>query len=611
MEMKNPKRPPGSLHVPRASIDDMHRLGEHGSQSHLLPGPSANPIVKPSKPQSPRRTWMRLIQDTWFSEISLMVFSFFAFLAIIVVLAVYDHKPVPDFKYGLKLNTIISILAIASKSSLIFVVSASIGQLKWVWFQTGKRRLKSLQAFDEASRGPLGSISVLFSRPKRGHGLITLGAAVTILALAFEAFMQQIMSYPIRQVGKDSSQASTKQSFVVFDYNDFDAEFDKGYMSAVYAGAWTDNFNMNPSCPSGNCTWPPFQSIGWCSKCEDITSQATLDKCNDLPEVTHLTGSETYPCNVTIPQGMWSSFPIRVEGKQTDSPGTLIELPWKSLWKSGTNVHGAIAGVENPIFAVVYAELDPPIESLDPAKDTKIKNVTQCVLSPCTRTYDISVSNGEPSIHLSPPDWGTITHDGCIYWEEQKYSCPYTLYKSTTSNITSSVSTWYENALSSFNAVSYFTTVYNITSPLYIRTGEVTEDIIERIWAVGLDIVMDNIAASLTKYNLERSNDTVFGTMSVSELYVSVEWGWITLPAIVLLSTMVLFISTILGSRRHGLQLWKCAILPAMYHGLEDDILPDGPEYATVSQMRDMAKVPVDLGFSGARNRLMFRRDAT
>lgn len=609
MEMKKPKRPPGFLHVPRASIDDIHQLKEHGSQSHLLPSPSANPIVKPSKPQSPRRTWMHLTQDTWFNEVFLMVFSFFAFLAIIVVLAVYDHRPVPDFKYGLKLNTIISILAIASKSSLIFVVSASIGQLKWIWFQTGKRRLKSLQAFDEASRGPLGSISVLFSRPKRGHGLITLGAAVTILALAFEAFMQQILSYPIRQVDQDSSQASTKQNYVLFDYDEFYNGNDKGYMSAIYAGLWTNSFNMNPRCPSGNCTWPPFQSVGWCSQCEDITSQATLVNCSDLPDVTRVSGSHRYPCNVTIPQGSWASFPIRVEGADDDSHGNMIEVPWGMIWESGVYVDGVVAGVENPLFALVYAELNkPPIDSPHPAKDINIKNVTQCVLSPCTRTHSVSVSNGEPSIHLSPPDWRTITNypggkcDDNICWQAE--------YKSTASNITSTIS--FQTALNMlYDEVSYISSVYNLTGPFYTQTGGEVGDTIIRVGTVGLDTLMDNIAMSLTGYVLGRSNDTVYGTMSVSELYVFVEWGWITLPAIVLLSTMVLFISTVFGSRRHGLQLWRCAILPTMYHGLEKDILPDGPEYATVSQMRDMAKVPVELGFSGARNRLMFQRDST
>lgn len=98
-----------------------------------------------------------------------MSFSFLSFLAIIVVLAVYDQKPSPNLKRGLKLNTIISILATASKSSLIFVVSGATGQLKLIWFWTGKRNLKSLQTFDEARRGPLGSMSVLLSlAPEKG-----------------------------------------------------------------------------------------------------------------------------------------------------------------------------------------------------------------------------------------------------------------------------------------------------------------------------------------------------------------------------------------------------------------------------------------------------------
>ncbi|KAL2800378.1 hypothetical protein BJX66DRAFT_332517 [Aspergillus keveii] len=74
------------------------------------------------------------IVDTWFYKVLAMMFSLMCFTGIVASLMVYDNNPAPGFFYGLTLNGIISLLAAASKSSLIFVIAEFIGQLKWLWF---------------------------------------------------------------------------------------------------------------------------------------------------------------------------------------------------------------------------------------------------------------------------------------------------------------------------------------------------------------------------------------------------------------------------------------------------------------------------------------------
>lgn len=51
-------------------------------------------------------------------------------------------------------------------------------------------------------------------------------------------------------------------------------------VNGLNAGIWGSGFEMEPSCPSGNCTWPVFRSAGWCSKCADITSATTFVGCD-------------------------------------------------------------------------------------------------------------------------------------------------------------------------------------------------------------------------------------------------------------------------------------------------------------------------------------------
>lgn len=584
---------------------DLTPASNHASTSQLFPSPgSGDDKRSDSTAAQPKikRGWKYLAMDTWYGETLILSFSFLSFLAIVIVLAVYDEKPSPSLKWGLKLNTIISILATACKSSLIFVVSEAMGQLKWIWFWTGKRKLKGLQTIDEASRGPLGSVSVLFSRPQKGRALIMLGAAITILALAFEAFMQQIVSYPVRQVDGKTDQAVAKRNGLLFDTESY-YDYEEDVVGAIYAGVWTTDFRLDPTCPSGNCTWPPFQSIGWCSQCEDITSQATLANCTDIPEDTDMTEPHVYPCNVTVPEGNWASFPIHVSKTRGVA---MLEMATEMVWTVGIRPPGEYAGVENPLVVLAHAKMhDYPISTPShPEKDMKIDNVTQCVLSPCMRTYSVSVSGGSPAIHVSPPSWGELVDDG----RGLRDSCN-AVFQSTAGNITAGISPSFLLNFEYLHESIQLGTLYNYNgNGMWNQSGETYEDSLRRLQVVGAEEIMQNLAASLTRYGLENSTEIVHGTMSVSRVYVSVEWEWITLPAIVLLASMALFISTVVKNKKHRLKLWKSAILPLLYHGLDDDLLRDGPEYATVSKMQWTASVPVGFAHSETRNRLMFRR---
>lgn len=147
--------------------NDSNSAGSHDrtSEYELLSQLTSPPprAAEPPQQQSKSifRRWTPLILNTWLCEILAIIFSFACFIAITCVLWVFNDKPPPDFAYGFTLNAIISILATASKSSLIYVIGECIGQLKWIWFyQKEKKRLYDMDLFDNASRGPLGSFAL-------------------------------------------------------------------------------------------------------------------------------------------------------------------------------------------------------------------------------------------------------------------------------------------------------------------------------------------------------------------------------------------------------------------------------------------------------------------
>jgi hypothetical protein len=88
--------------------------------------------------------------------------------AMIGLLLDKDGKPVSSWKVPVTLNAIISILSIASKASLMFVVAEGISQWKWIVFSQGPQVLSDFERIDSASRGPAGSASLLLRNWRRG-----------------------------------------------------------------------------------------------------------------------------------------------------------------------------------------------------------------------------------------------------------------------------------------------------------------------------------------------------------------------------------------------------------------------------------------------------------
>jgi hypothetical protein len=73
-----------------------------------------------------------------------------------------DGRPIFD-THLLTLNTVIAVLSTAAKANLLVVVANCVGQWKWILFAGSPRRLLDFERLDQASRGPLGGLKLLFN----------------------------------------------------------------------------------------------------------------------------------------------------------------------------------------------------------------------------------------------------------------------------------------------------------------------------------------------------------------------------------------------------------------------------------------------------------------
>ena len=78
--------------------------------------------------------------------------------------------------------------------------------------------LLDIQTFDKASRGPLGASQFLWSI-QSAHFVSYIGCIITIVALAFESFYQQLLSYEQLDTQQSGLQSSVLRSHV-YDLND-------------------------------------------------------------------------------------------------------------------------------------------------------------------------------------------------------------------------------------------------------------------------------------------------------------------------------------------------------------------------------------------------------
>ncbi|KAJ0420573.1 hypothetical protein BJY00DRAFT_312991 [Aspergillus carlsbadensis] len=620
--------------TPNGPFTYEHRLQDTPNDSMLrqsTPQPS-DPLK--GTPASNLPKTLRIL-DTWFYEILATIFSVGCFVAILGVLLAFDGKPTPKFAYSLTLNTVISILATASKASLVFMIGECTGQLKWLWFYNKgaerKRRLDGMQLFDSASRGPLGAFWVLFEH--KGRSLVSLGALVMILSTPYDAFVQQILTYPIRNtvLATNSAQAPASRAVSLLLPLLADDEED-----IVQIGQWSDNFLVSPTCPSGNCTWPPFQSVEMCSQCSEITSE-TYIQCATFPANTTLDEFDgaTRSCSIISPHGSGRMDITLYEASGAGDGGYFyMDVPDEVV---GSQILSGFAETDMPYPAVamVHAEVGVANKSqyydgyprgLDVGTIFEVVKATECTLNLCARTYNLTTMNGVVDLRKSEPDYGRQfwinNKNGTIYpgkradefdlgdamvrtnhstcWRPSSGDEPDSAVELAQPTNT----TWVDASRSAFCPVSEFVAAgflegekrvaFNSSDGVAIPE-RIVDAAIKRIRTVGLDESMRRIAASYTKQALLASNTTVDATVYVPEVYVSVEWLWILHPAALTALAVVFLASTMFVNRRQGLKLWKTSILAVLYHGLtrfggEDEYATEEDRNATVSRMGQTAQ---------------------
>lgn len=145
--------------------------------------------------------------------------------------------------------------------------------------------------------------------------------------------------------------------------------------------------NISPSdvpgnCPTGNCTWENYRSMGVCSNVVDVSSTIT-SKCRK-------TSSQYYPdgCNYSVPA---------IEKNPTVTGTTLQTDLGETLWMGASNPTTFTYPDINTLvqFYVIYVPDLTVWETFDHTEDHKdVLVALQATLNLCLYTYSSNMTNG-------------------------------------------------------------------------------------------------------------------------------------------------------------------------------------------------------------------------
>ncbi|KAK8119784.1 uncharacterized protein PG998_004410 [Apiospora kogelbergensis] len=119
-------------------------------------------LLNPSSAPTEHRKGTAPRSHSWAPEIAALLCSMVALIALVILLAKEDQKRLDDWKAPFSLNTVAAILSVLFRTPLAFVVGSCLGQGKWSWFSKRSGPVAVFAAIDEASRGPLGSLQLLW-----------------------------------------------------------------------------------------------------------------------------------------------------------------------------------------------------------------------------------------------------------------------------------------------------------------------------------------------------------------------------------------------------------------------------------------------------------------
>ncbi|KAL2141723.1 hypothetical protein VTI28DRAFT_2089 [Corynascus sepedonium] len=545
------------------------------------PTDNKDPLRHAPQPRRPDSTlW------GWSWEILAMFTSFACTASVVAILAVMNGRELADWHFFLSISATVAIFGTALKSTAAFAVGGCVSQYKWLHFKSSPRKLTDLDLIEEAGRGPLGSLVLLAKQPM---GLASIAAAVTLLALAVETFVQQTVEFVPLDVAVNDGNAvlglahtykGTAEQVGTFNdiINFSPSTADTSMQGAVYRGLFDLGSTPVFNCAS-RCRWnSTYISLGFASTCSDVTD-ATLKLS---PRVKENPTDLDKDKNITTPGG------VKLDASYS-----------ATSWQTVVSVRGlsrlAPSRPVKPVDDTEIVYMPPDIARIAVLRadllegwtiKTNTVEIVECDIKLAAHAYFNLSSSGNAltaNKREIPLDRGVVT------FKEKGYADMLVFNQTGLPVLQASVPDIV--ALQALFTSSRFTgNIYDgETAPTQNTTGmgdAFRRGSIQRTFQGMVDSMTDQLRAS---YNVEAQGQSI-----KQIVFVHVRWPWLSLPLVVQVFSAVFVVFVLVQSEKtKSLPLWKSSTAAVLTYDVRHDqegVGKLGTGVLTKKELKDLSK---------------------
>ncbi|EXK78379.1 hypothetical protein FOQG_16944 [Fusarium oxysporum f. sp. raphani 54005] len=497
---------------------------------------------------------LRRIIEGWWQEMLCSLVSVVALVILTLTLRKFNNQPLPDWPSGITLNTVLACISTVCRAALLIPVTEGLAQAKWVWFKQ-PRPLKDFEAFDKASRGLGGSLSLLSHT--KGWFVGIIAAFLLSTTIATSTITQFAITYPSR-FNQDGSKGGAEAWRLGESWGKDEPDYAIMNEAAIARGVRRGINNLvtdtipfrEPKCASANCRWPEFHTLAIGYEVTNVTHLVEAD-------VNFHDGNP----NITLPNGVHTE-PGKSRARFTGAPTFF-------LGSGPTLVHQHLQNASILDYFSIYWDASNRIPRAVEVSyywciDTYHPELVGNVLRMNKSTSQI------PKLHTSQGD----EYRGYMSLETPvKDDVIWTIGRLSTRKI----ATYLNDSLSGYTVVLAGEPMRGTSGSgiLALATQEVLQNLTkgnstleiqeaERAWWTAVEGMAANVANSLTNTLLpDQSN--VDGVSLDTEVYVQVRWEWLALLSVQVALSISLLICIIVQSAKAEVEIIKGWTVPVLF----------------------------------------------
>jgi hypothetical protein len=463
----------------------------------------------------------------------------------------------------------------------------------------------------------------------KGRSLAALGAILIVLLLAIDTFFQQVVAMPDRwslhivpgtlprvmdyhptytpayfggleSTAEDRSTAAIVREFL----------YGNGTQSVPFGNGTRPDIPL--TCPTGNCTWPLYETLAVCSSCTDVTkmvnpSYVCLNTTIEwsaawlgpLEKEPYTNGTVCgYFLNATSSSPMLlSGYVLPPNGSITAGEALIVRaIPLSNFdTKMPYYADGSInfKNVSLPILDALISTVESGAQGVY-NKEAPI--VRECMLTWCVHTMKSLYASGtyreeilstyiQSTLPTDSWPWNSYETEGGMFLDYTRnvslhppYPRPYSP-EAVIANGTYEIRNYtHVNVLMVLDDFfpSFYTTANISVEPFlrfknYLSVGPFVQTMAFNPWQFSnITRHMERMAMALTNTIRSSASKTMLeGNAYEREPYISIQWEWLSFPLALLVLSLVFLVSTIIrtsGDSETG--IWKTSTMPTLIYSL-------------------------------------------